>query len=210
MAGGNLPVTLLILGGGITMVWVGISDPPNGIVGEIGRVLRGESRSDALDPKNNGSSAADIAASIIAYQSPSGSSSGVSSAAYGGGGVVGAARSQIGTPYVWAGGNGGGPTLGGFDCSGLTQYAMKQGAGIDIPRVAEAQRVAADTISASQAKPGDLVFFGIPAYHVGVYIGGGKMIHAPHTGASVRVESVSNVKPGPVTYGRFGGRTVAV
>jgi cell wall-associated NlpC family hydrolase len=43
----------------------------------------------------------------------------------------------------------------------------------------------------------------MPAYHCGIYLGGGRMIHAPHTGAVVREESVSAVTPGPVTYGRF-------
>jgi len=93
--------------------------------------------------------------------------------------------------------------MGGFDCSGLAQFAFKKGAGIDIPRVTSAQQAKATRISASQAKAGDLVFFGSPAYHVGIFSSPGKMIHAPHTGTVVREESISNVKPGPVTYGRF-------
>lgn len=207
MARGNLPITLLILGGGAVMVWVGISNPDEGLIGEIGRVLRGESRPDALGRKGGKSSAAEVAASIIAY-SPSGPGGygGTAGAAYastGGGGVVAVARSQIGMPYVWGGGNSNGPTGGGFDCSGLAQFAYKKGAGIDIPRVAEAQRVASKRISESQAVAGDEVFFGIPAYHCGIYLGNGQMIHAPYPGTKVRIEPVKNVKPGPVTYGRF-------
>lgn len=210
MAGGNLPVTLLVLGGGAVMVWTGITDPENGIVGEIGRVLRGEKRPDALQRKGATPSAADLASAVLAYNpgGGSGTAGGAVPADYKGGSVVGVARQAIGTPYVWGGGNSKGPTNGGFDCSGLAQFALKKGAGIDIPRVTSAQQAKASKVSASNAVPGDLVFFGAPAYHVGIYIGGGKMIHAPHPGTSVREESVKNVTPGPVGYGRFAPKAV--
>ncbi|NEC04917.1 NlpC/P60 family protein, partial [Streptomyces sp. SID7909] len=92
-------------------------------------------------------SGADLASAILAYEpdgsTGSGSSSGMTQTSYtGGGGVVSVARQAIGTPYVWAGGNSNGPTNGGFDCSGLTQFAYKKGAGIDIPRNSETQRLA--------------------------------------------------------------------
>ncbi|MFG3244843.1 C40 family peptidase [Streptomyces sp. NPDC048157] len=198
-------MTLLVLGGGIVMVWTGITDPENGLVGEIGRVLRGEKRPDSLKKKTS-VSGADLASAILAYNptdSGTGTGGAVQTDFQGGGGVVSVARQAIGTQYVWGGGNSSGPTKGGFDCSGLTQFAYKKGAGIDIPRTTEPQRLKSTRISASQAVSGDAVFFGAPAYHVGIYIGGGQMIHAPHTGAKVRIEKVSNVQPGPITYGRF-------
>lgn len=210
MPGGNLPITILVLGGGIVMVWTGITDPENGIVGEIGRVLRGEKRPDSLKKKAS-VSGADLASAILAYDpgdlGTGGSGGAVQTDYTGGTGAVAVARQAIGTPYVWGGGNSSGPTNGGFDCSGLTQFAYKKGAGIDIPRTTEPQRLKSTRISAAQAVSGDAVFFGAPAYHVGIYIGGGQMIHAPHTGAVVRIEKVSNVTPGPITYGRFKSKT---
>ncbi|MFJ7153261.1 C40 family peptidase [Streptomyces sp. NPDC100445] len=213
MAGANLPITLLVIGGGIVMVWTGITDPENGIVGEVGRVLRGEKRTDAFAKKSSGPSASDLASAVLAYNNGSGSAGtggGAAPADYKGGSILGVARQAIGTPYVWGGGNSSGPTLGGFDCSGLAQFAYKKGAGIDIPRVTGAQQAKANRIQESAAKPGDLVFFGSPAYHVGIVSSPGKMIHAPHTGAVVREESISAVRPGPVTYGRYAPKAVSV
>lgn len=205
MAGANLPVTLLVIGGGIVMVWTGVTDPEGGIVGEIGRVLRGEKR-DAFARKSSAPSAADLASAVLAYDSGGAGttgSAGAAPAAYSGGSVLGVARQAMGTPYVWGGGNTSGPTGGGFDCSGLVQFAYYKGAGITTPRVSGAQQAKATRLSPAEAKPGDLVFFGSPAYHVGIVSGAGKMIHAPYPGTVVREESISNVKPGPVTYGRF-------
>jgi cell wall-associated NlpC family hydrolase len=203
----NLPITILVLGGGIAMVWVGVSDPDGGLVGEVGRVLRGEP---STGKTKTSTSAAEAAAAILATGSPAGSAGVGSSSAIptsdGGGatgGTVAVAKSALGIPYVWGGGNSSGPTGGGFDCSGLTQYAYAKGAGITIPRVAAAQQAAASRISAADALPGDIAFFGAPAYHCGIVTGGGQMIHAPHTGAVVRYASISSISPGPVTYGRF-------
>jgi cell wall-associated NlpC family hydrolase len=98
--------------------------------------------------------------------------------------AVGFAAAQLGTPYRW-----GGTGEGGFDCSGLVQAAYRA-AGVDLPRVAQAQFEAGPTVGGG-ALPGDLVFFGpsVDAVeHVGLYIGAGDMIDAPHTGAVVRVE----------------------
>jgi cell wall-associated NlpC family hydrolase len=210
VAGANLPVTLLVLGGGIVMVWTGITDPEKGIVGEIGRVLRGEKKPE----KKKTVSGADLASAILAYDPGDslggGGGGGTAQVDFeGGSGAVSVARQAIGTDYVWGGGNSSGPTKGGFDCSGLLQFSYKKGAGIDIPRHSEAQRLAATTISKSQAVSGDAVFFGAPAYHCGIYLGGGQMVHAPYPGAKVRIEKVSNVQPGPITYGRFKPKTVS-
>lgn len=106
-------------------------------------------------------------------------------------GIVAAAMSQIGVPYLWGGESSG----KGFDCSGLTQWAYSQ-AGVTLPRTSEAQYAATTTISQAQAQPGDLVFseFGAQGQsgpgHVGIYLGGGKYLDAPFTGANVRVDSV--------------------
>lgn len=94
------------------------------------------------------------------------------------------ARAVIGAPYVWGGV---GPTS--FDCSGLTMRAW-QAAGVNIPRTAEAQYEALPKVNGAP-QPGDLLYFhtegGATATHTAIYIGQGKMIEAPHTGADVRV-----------------------
>ena len=102
--------------------------------------------------------------------------------------AVAYALTQIGTPYVW-----GGETPGvAFDCSGLTQAAYAA-AGIELPRVAQAQYDAGPPVTAGQPlQPGDLVFFGSSpsaVEHVGIAISSGEMVDAPYTGADVRVES---------------------
>jgi cell wall-associated NlpC family hydrolase len=96
------------------------------------------------------------------------------------------AAGQLGVPYRW-GGNG----PGGFDCSGLSQAAYAH-AGVALPRVAQDQFDAGPAATGSTVQPGDLVFFGSDATavdHVGLYIGDGLMVDAPHTGAVVRVEA---------------------
>ncbi len=102
------------------------------------------------------------------------------------------ARSQIGTPYRWGGSEPG----RGFDCSGLTQWAFAA-AGYQLPRTAQQQFYATQRVSRADLQPGDLVFFaGDPSQpdqwitHVGVYVGGGRMIDAPAPGAVVREEPV--------------------
>ena len=108
---------------------------------------------------------------------PSGGGSGNTSTAQA---IVNAAYGQLGVPYVW-----GGTTPGvGLDCSGLTQYCHRV-AGISIGRTSEVQGGGGRAVSNPQ--PGDLVCYGS---HIGIYIGGGQMIHAPHTGDVVRVANV--------------------
>jgi cell wall-associated NlpC family hydrolase len=100
------------------------------------------------------------------------------------------AMAQIGIPYVW-GGDGPASGEGGFDCSGLTKAAYAS-AGIDLPRTAHTQFYAGPHVPAdADLKPGDLVFYGTPqrVHHVGLYLGGGRMVNAPHTGALVQVAS---------------------
>jgi cell wall-associated NlpC family hydrolase/sulfur carrier protein ThiS len=97
------------------------------------------------------------------------------------------ARAQIGKPYVYAGD---GP--GSFDCSGLTMMAWAQG-GVGMSHGSQSQWESFPKVPISQLQPGDLVFFGSSGpsnHHVGLYIGGGEMIEAPHTGAFVRYSSI--------------------
>ena len=108
-------------------------------------------------------------------------------------GVLGIAAMYAGVPYQW-----GGTTPAGFDCSGFTQYVFAQ-IGITLPRTAEEQRMAATRVTNPQ--PGDLVFFGSPAHHVGIYAGGGMMWDAPHSGAVVSKRPIWNDPS--ITYGRF-------
>ncbi|MFE9398070.1 NlpC/P60 family protein [Streptomyces flavidovirens] len=98
--------------------------------------------------------------------------------------VLAFARAQIGKPYVWGAA---GPSS--YDCSGLTQGAWKA-AGVALPRTTWGQVKVGTRVATDNLRPGDLVFFYDDISHVGIYIGGGKMIHAPKPGAYVREESV--------------------
>jgi cell wall-associated NlpC family hydrolase len=122
-----------------------------------------------------------VLALALTYQSAPTTNSSAAAAA------VAYAQSQLGVPYQW-----GGETPGvAFDCSGLVQAAYAA-AGITLPRVAQDQYNAGPPVPPGEAlQPGDLVFFGTsPAdiTHVGIVLGNGEMIDAPHTGAVVRVE----------------------
>ncbi|MGG3467417.1 NlpC/P60 family protein [Neobacillus pocheonensis] len=103
--------------------------------------------------------------------------------------VIAYAKQFLGTPYVW-----GGSTPSGFDCSGFTSYVFRNAAGINLPRVSRDQQNVGTRISPSQVQPGDLVFRGNPAYHVGIYIGGGQYIHAPQTGDVVKIAAYNPSK----------------
>lgn len=107
--------------------------------------------------------------------------------------AVAAARSAVGKPYVW-----GATGPGSFDCSGLTQWAYGQ-AGTSIPRTSQAQRSAGRQVPLGQARPGDLVVYRDDASHVGMYVGGGQVVHAPHPGAAVRYDPVGMMPVSSVT-----------
>jgi cell wall-associated NlpC family hydrolase len=121
-----------------------------------------------------------------APSAPSGGNVAVSGSA---GAAVRFAYAQLGKPYVYGAS---GPSS--YDCSGLTMSAWAA-AGVSIPRTAAAQQSAEPSVSLSALQPGDLVFFGSPAYHVGIYIGGGRMIAAPHTGTVVQIQSLAGYPP---------------
>lgn len=97
--------------------------------------------------------------------------------------IVRTGLTKLGTPYRWGAT---GPTS--FDCSGFTQWVYAQN-GIYIPRTSGAQKSAGQTISLSQLEPGDIVW---RSGHVGIYIGGGQYVHAPHTGDVVKVSNMSS------------------
>ena len=92
----------------------------------------------------------------------------------------------IGSPYEWAAS---GPDS--FDCSGLTMWAYGH-VGVSLPHHAASQIGYGQRVSRSNLQPGDLVFFGSPIHHVGMYVGHGDFIHAPHTGDVVKISSLAD------------------
>lgn len=102
------------------------------------------------------------------------------------GSPVETALAYRGIPYVW-----GGATKSGFDCSGLLVYVFAQH-GVSLPHYSGSQ-FKMGTPVADQLAPGDAVFFGSPVHHVGIYIGGGYFVHAPHTGDVVKISKLSTM-----------------
>ncbi|GGL14860.1 hypothetical protein Sme01_16150 [Sphaerisporangium melleum] len=109
--------------------------------------------------------------------------------------IVAAARSHLGRPYVWGAD---GPDA--FDCSGLVHVSLNE-AGIKIGDNTAAGYQASGRPISGPPQPGDIVFFGDPPDHCGIYIGDGKMIAAPHAGEVVRVQNVAGKEP--ITFRRF-------
>lgn len=101
--------------------------------------------------------------------------------------ALSAAKSKLGSPYVW-----GATGPSSFDCSGLTQWAYAQ-AGVSLPRISQDQANAGTRISRSELKPGDLVLFYSDLHHIGIYAGNGQIVHAPKPGTTVRYESINNM-----------------
>lgn len=97
-------------------------------------------------------------------------------------GMVATAKSRLGAPYKW-----GATGPSSFDCSGFTQWVYRKN-GKSIPRTSGGQKSGGKTISLSQVKPGDIVW---RSGHVGIYVGGGRVIHSPHSGAVVSYTSLS-------------------
>jgi cell wall-associated NlpC family hydrolase len=96
------------------------------------------------------------------------------------------ALGKIGSPYRYGAA---GPNA--FDCSGLVMSAFKK-AGVTLPRTSSAQSKVGTAVSRDQLRPGDLVFFYSPVSHVGIYIGGGRMVHASTSGEPVQISSIGN------------------
>lgn len=103
--------------------------------------------------------------------------------------ILALAKAQLGKAYVW-----GGTTPSGFDCSGLVQYVFKNATGINLGRTTYDQVKDGVSVSMNNLQPGDLLFWGSVAapYHVGIYLGNGKYIHAATPGQGVIVQSISS------------------
>ncbi|EME19372.1 peptidoglycan DD-metalloendopeptidase family protein [Rhodococcus triatomae] len=134
---------------------------------------------------------AKITAARATFANPNSQGRFIPNAAGGSGQVVSAAREYLGTPYVWGGGGANGPSSGGFDCSGLTSYAVHAASAgtVSLPRASEEQWHVGVEVPIDRAQPGDLVFGGWGPNgpgHVGIYAGGGQMVHAPTTGDVVK------------------------
>ena len=130
-------------------------------------------------------------------------------------GIVDLAKKYLGTPYSWGGGGKSGPSKGfgrgantvGFDCSSFIQFLYAK-YGVDIPRVTYDQVKVGQKIDRQNLQPGDAVFFahGGDVGHVGMYIGNGKFIHAPHTGDVIKISSLDDSYYSQHFYGgrRYG------
>jgi cell wall-associated NlpC family hydrolase len=99
--------------------------------------------------------------------------------------IVDIGMRYLGVPYVW-----GGASTKGFDCSGLTMYVLGK-VGVDLPHSSGLQFQMGTPVGRDSLRPGDLVFFGSPVHHVGIYVGGGEYLHAPYTGEVVRVSALN-------------------
>jgi cell wall-associated NlpC family hydrolase len=110
-----------------------------------------------------------------------------------------AALSQRGVPYVWGGESPG----NGFDCSGLVKWAYAK-AGMSLPHSSRAQSHIGKPVPRSELRPGDLVFFGHPVHHVGIYVGDGKMVDAPTFGEPVQVDRLFSGYSGARRLGAAG------
>jgi cell wall-associated NlpC family hydrolase len=106
--------------------------------------------------------------------------------------VVAAAAKQAGKPYEW-----GAQGPGSFDCSGLVLYVYNE-FGVDVPRTSQEQYDSSQKVSAGQARPGDLVFFGDSTdsiHHVAIYAGDNMVWHAPTEGEDVRLQEIWDYEP---------------
>lgn len=99
--------------------------------------------------------------------------------------IVKTAVRYLGIPYVW-----GGATPSGFDCSGLVQYVFMQH-GLYLPHYSRYQAQMGFEVPLTDIQPADLVFFGDPVYHVGIYVGDGLFLHAPRTGDVVKISPLA-------------------
>ncbi len=157
---------------------------------DVQRLIDERERRQAAAAEAAAEAAAAAAAAQAAPPSDSGST-GSSGGAPPSNGTLGQQAVQIamrylGVPYVW-----GGASPSGFDCSGLTMYAYAQ-LGVSLSHYTGDQWNAGPHVSRDQLQPGDLVFFTPSLGHMGMYIGGGSFIHAPHTGDVVKISSLGD------------------
>ncbi len=148
------------------------------------RIEQIQSQLALMGPQTTTTSGSDFSASFdAASAATTASSTGTTS----GDSVVADAQQYLGVPYLW----GGTDPKTGLDCSGLVQRVYAD-LGYSLPRTAAGQATVGTEVPGglANAQPGDLLTFGSPAHHIGIYIGNGQMIDAPHTGTAVRVEPV--------------------
>jgi cell wall-associated NlpC family hydrolase len=217
----NLAVALLVLGGGAAMIWAGVMDPPGGLITQMGRVLRGEptqTKAGAGGAMGNiggqwledgARSAAQSAFIVPAGPSGAAGTAGPVGAAYSNpsrAAIVREAQTWLGVPYMW-----GGKTRSGVDCSGLTWAVYRNAINMDIGTWTGPQMANGVSIPAGSEQPGDLVFWGAPpGSHVGLVLGAGQMIHAPHTGDVVRTAAYGpSVAAGPMSFRSYLGGAAA-
>lgn len=103
------------------------------------------------------------------------------------GAAIAFAKAQLGKPYEW-----GADGPGSYDCSGLTMASWRQ-AGVSLPHSSQQQYSSLPHVPRSALQPGDLVFFGSPIHHVGIYVGNNQMIDAPNSGEVVRYDSIDHM-----------------
>lgn len=126
------------------------------------------------------------------------------------GALIAAAAKEIGTPYVWGGGNFDGPTGGGFDCSGLVLYAAYQASGgrVRLPHYTGDQIHLGQPVAWTDKQPGDLIFFSYAGaaapHHVAIYVGGDRILQAPRTGEDVRYGTIGEFSGQSTTVRRLG------
>ncbi len=144
-----------------------------------------------LSPARTAASSAAFAATLSSQATQAATGTTLTSALPQGGvsgtDVVDEAKKYLGVPYVW----GGTDPKRGLDCSGMIQLVYKN-LGYDIPRVSYQQATAGTAVKGglAAAQPGDILAFGSPVHHVGIYVGDGKMIEAPRPGLEVRIADV--------------------
>ena len=164
-------------------------DDLNSAISQLRSIRDGQLKSDIVKEEVNAKIEAaqakisELQAAIDAANAASKPSRGDSTVSATGNAIVDYAYKFLGTPYQW-----GGTTPSGFDCSGFTQYVFKNAAGVSLPRTTYDQINVGVAVSYNDLQPGDLVF--PHTGHVGIYVGGGQMIHAPSTGDVVKVSSV--------------------
>lgn len=186
---GNVVVPVTLLAGGTIVVWYGIANPSGGLFAGLGGLLHGK----PAPSVSSGFTA--TAADLASLQGVAGGAAGTAPAAQVSGGraqVLAAAHTWLGTPYSF-----GGITRAGVDCSALTMFCF-QAAGIHLPRTSELQALVGRRTRNPQ--PGDLVCFGVPCTHVGIYVGGGQMIDANSASVGAVTQEGVNYGAHPIVY----------